>query len=78
MKCIKCEKKMKRCNKDGVLKKGVELIGYAHHESKYDMGKSYHSSEIHLVICDDCLSAFTDSPLLFTRSKENIRKGMVN
>ena len=78
MKCIKCEKKMKRCKKDGVLEKGVELIGYAHHDSKYDMGKGYHYAEIHLVICDDCLSAFTKNPLLFSDSRALITKGMTN
>lgn len=78
MKCIKCEKEMDRCINDGVLVGGIELIGYAHHRSKYDMGKSYHYEEIHLVVCDGCLSAHTDKPIKFTESKNKITKGMKN
>jgi len=78
MKCIKCEKKMKRCEKDGVLKGGVELIGYAHHDSKFDMGKGYHYNEIHLVVCDKCLSAFSEIPLRLNATKSIIAKGMKN
>lgn len=78
MKCIKCEKKMKRCKKDGVLKGGVELIGYAHHDSKHNMGNGWHDNEIHLVVCDTCLSSFSDKPITLRDSKAKIIMGMVN
>jgi hypothetical protein len=78
MKCIKCEIEIKRCKKDGVLKGGVELIGYAHHESAFNMGKTWHSDELHLVICDKCLSAFSKKPITLHDSKQKIVKGMTN
>ena len=69
---------MKRCKKDGVLKQGVELIGYAHHDSIFDMGTGYYHDEIHLVVCDKCLLAFSKEPKKFNDSRAEIVKGMSN
>lgn len=58
MKCIRCDKIVKREKKTGVLLGGLELVGYAHHGSEYNMGTNNPDSQLALLcICDDCFKS---------------------
>lgn len=57
MKCIRCDKIVKREEKTGVLIGGLELVAYAHHRSKFDMGRHADSKTALLCICDDCFKS---------------------
>jgi hypothetical protein len=56
--CIRCDKEIKVEEKTGVLIGGLELVAYAQHGSKYDMGKgSVDNKTALLCICDECFKS---------------------
>ena len=58
MKCIRCDKTIKRDKKTGVLIGGLELVAYAHHKSEHDMGTVNPDSKTALLcICDKCFKS---------------------